>query len=406
MKIYRRVDSDSIRFAIYLDGVRTFFGFPAAQLKASKVYSRELEDLFSDIEAKHPSNSPLEDASWQTIRKLEKSNKRVHKKLMRIGLVDQKKATSLGLKEAFESYIELKTSEEWAARTVNNWHQTKARVLQGFEPDTQISSITRVAMAKHFGDLMKKYGDNTLLKDVKNVKQLWRHFFAEKVIPVNTMWNLKFKRKKERQANNEGKEFVEPARFREALDVITSLQQKTLLAYYRWMGARQNDAKGDYWEDVNWTKKAINRFDCKKKAKIGWCPIHYELFPLLKSWHDQVVLEKGKAEGPIFPWMRQSVSPAQREYFVSRLKKNGIQEWRKFFNSLRSSRSIEVRRLPNGRFLEAKWIGHSADVADLHYDAVIDTDFDAIINPPKLNPMQADDRVQDDDNRQDDAEAA
>jgi hypothetical protein len=221
MNTYHRHDSDSIRFAIYLDGVRTFFGFPAAQLKASKVYFRELEDLFSDIEAKHPSNSPLEDASWHTIRKLEKSNKRVHQKLMRIGLVDQKKATSLGLKDAFESYIDLKASEEWEPRTVNNWHQTKARVLQGFEPDVQISAITRVAMAKHFGDLRKKYGENTLVKDVKNVKQLWRHFFTEKAIPVNAMWNLTFKRKKDRQATNSGKEFVDPVAFQKALEVIT-----------------------------------------------------------------------------------------------------------------------------------------------------------------------------------------
>jgi hypothetical protein len=50
MNTYHRHDSDSIRFAIYLDGVRTFFGFPAAQLKASKAHFRELEDLFSDIE--------------------------------------------------------------------------------------------------------------------------------------------------------------------------------------------------------------------------------------------------------------------------------------------------------------------------------------------------------------------
>ena len=406
MKIYHRVDSDSIRFAIYLDGDRVFFGFPAAQLKVSKSYFRELEDLFADIEAKHPSNSPLEDKSWQTIRNLEKSNNRVHKKLMRIGLVDQKKATSLGLKEAFESYIELKASEEWEPRTVNNWHQTKARVLQGFEPDTQISSITRVAMAKHFAALRRKYGDNTLVKDVKNVKQLWRHLFAEKWIPVNAMWNLTFKRKKERQANDQGKEFVEPIRFSEALGVIMPLQQKTLLAYYRWMGARQNDAKGDFWEDVNWTKRAINRFDCKRKAKIGWCPIPHELFPLLKSWHEQVVVEKAKAEGPIFPWMLLSSSAAQSAFFISRLKKSAIPVWRKFLISLRSSRSIEVRRLPNGRFLEAKWIGHSADVADLHYDAVVDEDFDAVINPPKKSPKQADDRVQDDEQRQGDAEAA
>ena len=401
MKINRRHDSDSTRFVIYLDGVRTFFGFQTAHLKVSKVYSRELEDLFSDIEAKHPSNSTLEDTSWQTIRKLEKSNKRVHQKLMKIGLVDKKRAVSLGLKEAFDSYIELKAIEQWEPRTVNNWHQTKARLLQGFQPDVLISSITRVAMAKHFVDLKKKYGDNTLLKDVKNVKQLWRYLFADKVIPVNAMWDLKFKRKKERQANNAGKEFVEMDRFNEALKIIIPLQQKTLLAFYRYTGARQNDVKGDYWDDVNWTEELINRYDCKRKAKIGLCPIPTKFFPLLKKWYDQVVLEKGKAEGLIFPWVMQSAPSAQRAFFISRLKKNNLPVWRKFFNSLRSSRSIELRRIPeNGRFLESKWIGHSADVSDLHYDDVIDSDFDMVRNPRKPKP------VQDDDQRQDDVEAA
>ena len=401
MKINNRHDSDSTRFVIYLDGVRTFFGFPSAHLKVSKVYSRELEDLFSDIEAKHPSNSTLEDTSWQTIRKLEKSNKRVHQKLMKIGLVDQKRAVSLGLKEAFDSYIELKAIEEWELRTVNNWQQTQARVLKGFAPDKLISSITRMEMAKHLAVLSRKYADNTLVKDVKNIRQLWKHFFAEKVISVNAMWDLTFKRKKKLQANNAGKEYVDMDRFNEALSIIMPLQQKTLLAFYRYTGARQNDVKGDYWDDVNWTEELINRYDCKRKAKIGLCPIHYELFPLLKKWHDQVVLEKGKATGLIFPWVMQSAPSAQRAFFISRLKKSGLPVWRKFFNSLRSSRSLELRRIPrNGRFLESKWIGHSEDVSDLYYDDVIESDFDMVRNPRKPKP------VQDDDQRQDEVEAA
>ena len=387
MKTYHRHDSGSIRFVIYLDGSRTFFGFPEAPLKASKVYLRELEDLFMDIEVKHPSGSQLEEKTWQTLRKLEKSNKKVHQKLMKSGLVDQRRA--LGLKDAFESYIDLKSSEGREPRTTNNWHQTKTRVLQGFDPDMQISSITRSSMATHFGDLRKKYAENTLIKDVKNVKQLWRHFFEEKDIPVNEMWKLAFKRKQSRALNNSGKEFIQPERFREALNTIKPLQEKTLLGYYRWMGARQNDAKGDFWEDVNWTKKAVNRFCCKKKAKIGWCPIPYEYFPLLKSWYEQVVLEKGKAEGPLFPWLRESASSNQSAHFISCLKRNKIQVWPKFFMSLRSSRSIEVRRLPNGRYLEAKWIGHTAEISDLHYDAVIDDDFDLVVNSAKSKQDEA-----------------
>ena len=57
--------------------------------------------------------------------------------------------------------------------------------------------------------------------------------------------------------------------------------------------------------------------------------------------------------------------------------------------SLRSSRSIEVRRLPNGRYLEAKWIGHTAEISDLHYDAVIDDDFDLVVNSAKSKQDEA-----------------
>ena len=51
-------------------------------------------------------------------------------------------------------------------------------------------------------------------------------------------------------------------------------------------------------------------------------------------------------------------------------------------------------------YVESQWLGHSSSVADSHYDAVIDKDFDAITNPPMASPGQ------DDDQRQDDAEAA
>ena len=42
--------------------------------------------------------------------------------------------------------------------------------------------------------------------------------------------------------------------------------------------------------------------------------------------------------------------------------------WSNFFNSLRASRSREIRVLENGRKLEHMWIGHTEAVADLYYD--------------------------------------
>ena len=44
--------------------------------------------------------------------------------------------------------------------------------------------------------------------------------------------------------------------------------------------------------------------------------------------------------------------------------------WGGFLKALRASRSREVRRMDNGRFLESQIVGHSEEVADKHYDAV------------------------------------
>ena len=44
------------------------------------------------------------------------------------------------------------------------------------------------------------------------------------------------------------------------------------------------------------------------------------------------------------------------------------------FRALRASRSREVRRMDNGRFLETQICGHSEEVADSHYDAVQESD--------------------------------
>ena len=87
------------------------------------------------------------------------------------------------------------------------------------------------------------------------------------------------------------------------------------------MGARQNDPRGDRWEDIDWDKRNINRSQQKGvRKKIGWCPIRPELYEELVKWRDKVIEAKCKAEGVIFPWLFETSSANQRKYFVSRIE--------------------------------------------------------------------------------------
>ena len=96
--------------------------------------------------------------------------------------------------------------------------------------------------------------------------------------------------------------------------------------------------------------------------------------------------DHGKASGPIFPWLFESSSANQYRYFVGRIKQKAVPVWDDFFNSLRASRAREIRRLPNGRQLEARWIGHSPEVADKHYDDIQESDYGLISNDQETPP--------------------
>ena len=61
---------------------------------------------------------------------------------------------------------------------------------------------------------------------------------------------------------------------------------------------------------------------------------------------------------------------------IQRCKRRAnLEVWPEFFNSLRASRSREYRR-SLGPAAEAAWIGHSQEIAAMHYDDVLKSDFE------------------------------
>ena len=373
-----------VRFTVHVPTGRQRFGFPGWLLDKRHLKRRQLlERLFVELEDALNAGNDLPECTWKALATLKGDFPKVHAKVVqKLGIQEPAAKDRLTVGKAFDDYI----GDHYTNRiTISNWKQTRKKVTSRFPENTPMEDIPLKEMERLFFQLRDQYSVATLYKDVRNVRQLWDHCYDNRDISHNDMRKLRFKAKNKQLVAK--KPYVGEEWFAKALECIVSQQQRTLLCYYRWMGARQNDPRGDKWEDIDWAAKRILRSNIKDNLeKIGWCPISPQMLVELEKWHQMVVNEHGNASGPIFPWLFQSSSANQYTYFVSRIKQKGVAVWDDFFNSLRASRAREIRRLPNGRQLEARWIGHSAEVADKHYDDIQESDYGLISDDQEIPP--------------------
>ncbi len=382
--IYFTKNKKLLRCEVRIRGERKVVNFPATPVL--KRDHQSLRNLFSEIEDAAKCGCPLSKESQERLRILQQSNPQIYGQML-----DEQwfhSITNFSIAEAFDLYIDSQERKGWDWKTIRNWKQTKAHVLQQITPTTSIRAITLKQMDAAFTALRGPYKAGTLDKDAKNVRQLfaWLHDMGD--INANPIAKLRFKCPRGERVRV--KAFVPMEVFVKVLSAFhdDEIEQKCLFAYYRLMGARQNDPTGDYWADFDEIRSTINRYDIKKRGKLGLCPVD----PLLKALlvrHREIVIQKhGKADGPIFPWLRQSSPANQSRYFRARVERAGVQVWEPLLHSLRSSRAQEIRRLVNGAFLESHWLGHSAQMAGDHYDAVMDSDLTQVTERPAWDDDQ------------------
>jgi hypothetical protein len=367
-----------LQAAVYINGRRERFAFPRS-LKKDLVQMRLVEDFFLDLEDSCRTGGALSEASREFLRRLMTGNPRLYAKLQTLGVIDghsAKKSTTL--KEAFEDYIRANYTNP---RTISNWRNTAKKLYAAFGEDKPLVDITLKEMTQLFGSL-RRSEDNpegfkpiTLQKDVKNVRQLWRSCLDMGDIPSDPMTKLRFKLKASERS--EDKPVVEESVFLQVLAAVPGKQQKAVLACYRWLGARTSDMDCNLWEDVRNLETArptILRGDIKKGTRLE-VPIPTQLIPFLRAWRDEVLATKGELSGLLFPWLTETSKANQYSQFLRWIDKAGVPRWRYLRNALRSTRTKEVRRAPNGNYLEQKVIGHSSEIADIHYDGLMDRDF-------------------------------
>ena len=356
-----------------------------------------LRNLVREMERAAKSGSKLSDKSLEAVRKLRRTNPQLIQEMSDEGWFIA--VTDYTIEEAFKEFIKQKERDGNASRTIKNWKNTAQRIFLYLNPTTPCSQITLKLVKDVFRSLRnhenrwgERFSPITLQKDSKNLRQLFRDLLENKDITENPIDKYRFKIEKWERPKP-----VPPVSddvFRKVLRetfIPEELQQKTLLAYYRIMSARQNDPRfypeeghvGDHWEDVDLKKKMVNRWNVKHKAKQGYQPVPLGMWKLLMTWREAVIANEGQAVGPIFPWLNESTPSAQYDWFKRRVERVVPGCWEGFLKALRASRSREVRRMDNGRFLESQIVGHSEEVADKHYDAVEESDFEQIWNDPR-----------------------
>tara|TARA_Y100000385_G_C13054034_1_gene621147 strand:- start:479 stop:1798 length:1320 start_codon:yes stop_codon:yes gene_type:complete len=363
---------------------------------------QHLTNLFYDIEDRQKDGGSLNDESKATIRGIRMTNPDlVNKWIDENWFAD---VSVLTLEQAFEERIQQMRLDKLDERTCKNWTNTGKRIFRVIKPTTPVTTVDLKLVKRAFGELRnlvksdgEPYSTDTIKKDASNLRVLFQELEDHNDIPKNTIRKFQFKVPK--HLKPEPKPTISQVDFLKVLDQFKlpeEIEQYTLLIYYRLMSARQNDPKhdqekgnvGDHWQDVDFDRKTINRWNIKTKSKIGHAPCNEFMWKALMAWHDHVVNKHGKAEGPIFPWLNESTSTNQRKFFKVRIKDAlGVwADWKGVSQTLRCNRSRDLRRMKNGNFMESKLVGHSEEVASQHYDDIqADQDFPQIWNEENWN---------------------
>lgn len=289
-------------------------------------------------------------------------------KLIERGLA--KTRTRKTMDQAFDAYLQQYSNPN----TLKEWKSLQRNCADFFGATRLLGTISQEDCRRLVFEYFKQqeYGPPTIEKRLKNLKQIMRFAVDQEWISVSPAQKVRYKISKEQKVAE--KPYVPPALISLACDAMPNEEWACYLAWVRWLGARQREPLEDHWEHVDFANKRVHRYDNKKRRRIA-VPLAKELHPYLVALQASLEFAGKPLKGPIFPGVKAHANPW---IFVRRqLLQAGIQPWKSLFNSLRASRSRELIR-NHSPAVEAALIGHSADIAMMHYDDVLESDWRSI----------------------------
>jgi len=164
------------------------------------------------------------------------------------------------------------------------------------------------------------------------------------------------------------------------LGACPDAQWRLIFALCRYGGLRcPSEVLALRWDCVLWDKRRLvvpspktERFDGHAERVI---PLYYELLPHLEAVWEQA--EEG------VPWVITRYRDSRqnlRTTLTKIIRRAGLVPWPKLFQSLRSTRAIELAS-QHPAHVAAAFMGHSTVVASKHYWRVTDADFERALGP-------------------------
>lgn len=239
------------------------------------------------------------------------------------------------------------------------------RLLRFFGPDRSLDSISRSDAADWQAWIAA--GKSTakghplsaasVARHVRQVKTVFLCAFRQNVIQfspfdrLSSAWPKNYAVRPWRH--------ITPEELRRLLDACPDDAWRALLLLGRLAGLRRGEALALYWCDVDWTKHTIT----VKRGKTG-----ARTLPMIPALHDELsLLFTRAAPGQLKP----TVGIHDQHNLLRTLKairvKAGVDDWGPGFHTLRKCCATDLRNLGYPEYAVDAWLGHSMEIARIHY---------------------------------------
>lgn len=324
-----------------------------------------------------------------TVKWIKSTTPEIRKKLAKFGLIEILELRTV--KELWTTFREKKQNIKES--TMETYRHSERRFFEFFKPDEVLTAITpaRIRAWKEFLLTQAKNERTggrglsiaTTAGTLTKCKAIFNH-------AVNIGWLEKSPLtgiKRGSFINRSKDRYVKPSEYFKLLDAAPCSDWRTIISLARIGGLRaRSEILNLKWSDINWdqnkfwvTSPKTERYEGKEGR---WVPLFPELrWELEALWGEREAiwfdLPENKRQFVINRY--RSTSQNIGTTFSKIVKKAGIEPFKKPFNNMRASRSIEIY-VDYSPLHECEWVGHSQSVALKHYLKLRDEDFDIAAN--------------------------
>ena len=295
----------------------------------------------------------------------------MHKKLARVGLVQERSSSTLG--QFIDSYIVLRSDVEESTRL--KYMNTRRNLVEYFGPNRNLRDINLGDAEEWRLNLLESdLAESTISKRIKIAQMMFRFAARKKLVIENPFKELPTPE----QINSEKEHFVTLEASYKLFDACPDAEWRVLFALCRFGGLRcPSEVLALTWDDVDWEHQRIHVSSRKTKRYRGKGSRIIPLFPELRPYLEEAFELAEPGTTHVINRYRDS-NANLRTQLIRIVKRVGLTPWQKPFQNLRSTRETELcEEYPI--HVACAWIGNSTTIASKHYLQVTDEHFERAV---------------------------